>query len=76
MTDHHDTQDMDDAPLVPELPREIATAHTDGGRRATGVRRSRRIATRPADTTYASERTRDTEEIAPLVADLTGRDVE
>ncbi|WP_254544020.1 hypothetical protein [Halomarina pelagica] len=73
MTDTHYT-DQDDAPLVPELPREIAPARTDGGRRSRPPRGrpARRIASRPVDTTYASDRTRDTEEIVPFVADLTG----
>lgn len=61
----------DDAPLVPELSRPTVRPRTDGGRRPAA--RSRRLPDRPVDTRYAEERTRDTEELLPLVPDLTGR---
>ncbi|WP_254538077.1 hypothetical protein [Halomarina litorea] len=61
----------EDAPLVPELPRQTPIPRTDGGRGPTTT--ARRLAERPVDTTYAEGRTRDTEELLPLVPDLTGR---
>lgn len=64
--------DDEDAPLVPELSRETPTPRTDGGRRVVATT-ARRLADRPVDTTYAESRTRDTEELLPLVPDLTGR---
>jgi len=66
-----ETSLSNDAPLVPELTTR-PRARTDGGtdRR---VRRPRRLAVRPVDTSYAEESTRGVEEILPEVEDLSGR---
>lgn len=62
----------EDAPLVPELPQRTTRPRADGGRPRTTAS-TRRLADQPIDTGYAEERTRDTEELLPLVPDLTGR---
>ena len=54
-------------PMIPILPSE-PTPRTDGGRPTTTTPE------RPLDTSYATEHTRDTEEIVPFVADLTERE--
>jgi hypothetical protein len=55
------TDDID--PMVPIMPgTDICT---DGGRSPT-----ERAPERPLDTTYSTEYSRDTEEIAPMVPDL------
>ena len=71
MTD--ETSLSDDAPLVPELPSR-SRAVTDGGTTQRDVRKPRRLAARPVDTSYAEESTRGVEEILPEVEDLSGRD--
>lgn len=57
----------DDAPLVPELPRDAALRADGGTLEVSGV------ADPPIDTSYAEERTQDTEEVVPMVPDLTRR---
>ena len=71
MTDALYRYEDDDAPLVPELPRD-RIPRTDGGQPLTPPSGTRR-ADRPVDTGYADESTRDTEEILPLVPDYSGR---
>lgn len=65
MTDRIQFTPEEEAPMVPELPRDAAV--TAGEIEVT------QFIDPPVDASYAEERTRDTEEIVPMVPDLTRR---